>query len=96
MKKHIFFSYLILGGESTYHKYEWIKWVVNHHEKLDGSGYPCGKREKDLDLFSRILQVADIIVALSEDRPYRKGMTLQDAVSILDNEGVLQRLCKGE
>ena len=45
-----------------------------HHEKLDGTGYPYGLREHHLSLESRILAVADIYGALSEERPYREAL----------------------
>jgi putative nucleotidyltransferase with HDIG domain len=54
-----------------------------HHEKLDGSGYPDKLTARDLSLESRIIAVADVFGALSEDRPYRAGINLQDTLSIM-------------
>jgi putative nucleotidyltransferase with HDIG domain len=54
-----------------------------HHEKLDGSGYPHRLEAKDLSLESRIIAVADVYGALSEDRPYRPGLTTDEIVSIM-------------
>jgi putative nucleotidyltransferase with HDIG domain len=54
-----------------------------HHEKLDGSGYPDRLTARDLSLESRIIAVADVFGALSEDRPYRPGINLQDTLSIM-------------
>ena len=54
-----------------------------HHEKLDGSGYPDRLTACDLSLESRIIAVADVFGALSEDRPYRAGINLQDTLSIM-------------
>ena len=54
-----------------------------HHEKLDGSGYPDRLTARDLSLESRIIAVADVFGALSEDRPYRAGINLQDTFSIM-------------
>jgi len=55
-----------------------------HHEKLDGSGYPDGRREEELSLQSRILALADIFEALTaKDRPYKKGKTLREALDIM-------------
>jgi putative nucleotidyltransferase with HDIG domain len=54
-----------------------------HHEKLDGSGYPDKLTAPDLSLESRIIAVADVFGALSEDRPYRAGINLQDTFSIM-------------
>jgi putative nucleotidyltransferase with HDIG domain len=57
-----------------------------HHEKLDGSGYPNRLTAKDLSLESRILAVADIYGALSEDRPYREGLPMETIVSIMSRD----------
>jgi putative nucleotidyltransferase with HDIG domain len=57
-----------------------------HHEKLDGTGYPFGTTADGLDLPARILVVSDIYDALISDRPYRKGMTEEQASAILDRE----------
>jgi putative nucleotidyltransferase with HDIG domain len=55
-----------------------------HHEKLDGSGYPNRLTAKDLSLESRIIAVADVYSALSEDRPYRAGLNLSQILPILN------------
>lgn len=44
-----------------------------HHEKWDGSGYPCGMRGETIPLAARIFAIADVVDALSSDRPYRKA-----------------------
>ncbi len=61
------------------------EWAGNHHEFIDGSGYPLGLKDEGLDVESRIITVADIFTALTEDRPYRKGMDLPSALGILEN-----------
>jgi putative nucleotidyltransferase with HDIG domain len=60
--------------------------AANHHEKLDGSGYPRGLRAKDLDLPMRVLAVADIYEALTATRPYRAALEVDEALSIIDRE----------
>lgn len=55
-----------------------------HHEKLDGSGYPSGLCAKDLSLESRLLAVADIYGALSETRPYREALPPAQITAIMD------------
>lgn len=69
-----------------------VERCANHHEKLDGSGYPRGLTGEDLDRPTRILTVADIFDALSKDRPYRPGMPLEQALAILDAESG-EKLC---
>lgn len=54
-----------------------------HHEKLDGTGYPFGVAGSALSLEARIIAVADVYGALTEDRPYRPGMPVEQALAIL-------------
>jgi putative nucleotidyltransferase with HDIG domain len=54
-----------------------------HHEKLDGSGYPGRLTARQLPLEARIIAVADVYGALTEDRPYRSGLTHDDALALL-------------
>jgi putative nucleotidyltransferase with HDIG domain len=56
------------------------KWASNHHERLDGSGYPYHKKAVDLDLPSRIIAIADIFQALSQKRPYREDRMQPDEI----------------
>ena len=59
------------------------EWASNHHEKLNGTGYPYNKSAKDLDLPSRIIAVADIFQALSQNRPYRDRLTANEIINIM-------------
>lgn len=61
------------------------QWASNHHEKLDGSGYPKGLKACDLDFYSRLIACLDVYQALREERPYRKAMDHHDAMEILKN-----------
>lgn len=56
-----------------------------HHEKLDGSGYPNRLKACDLAIESRIIAVADVYGALSEDRPYRPGLSFAEVLPILED-----------
>ncbi len=60
--------------------------IRNHHEKSDGSGYPDGLKGEQIPLTARILQVTDIYDALTTDRPYRKALPLDKALSIMREE----------
>lgn len=60
-------------------------WAANHHEKLNGKGYPYGLTGDQLDYNSRLLGCVDIYQALTEDRPYRKALTHQKAVAIMND-----------
>jgi HD-GYP domain-containing protein (c-di-GMP phosphodiesterase class II) len=63
---------------------EVAKWAGNHHEKNDGSGYPYGLTEEQLDFPSQILVALDIYQALKEERPYRNSMKHGQAMDILN------------
>lgn len=66
--------------------------VLSHHEKLDGSGYPNGLLANEITIETRIVTVADIFDALYTDRPYRKGMTLEASLAIMDKDGAQGKL----
>ena len=59
--------------------------VGQHHERLDGTGYPRGLIGEDLLQESRILAVADVMEAMISHRPYRPGLSLQQACLELEN-----------
>lgn len=60
------------------------EWASNHHEKLNGQGYPFGKSAKDLDFNSRLVACLDIYQALTEVRPYREALTHARAMEIVN------------
>ena len=60
--------------------------VLQHHEAYNGTGYPKGVIGKEIDLFARIICVADSYDALTSDRPYRKAMLPSDAVEFIMSE----------
>jgi len=57
--------------------------ILHHHERFDGTGYPHGLSGEDIPIGARILLVADAFDAMTEDRPYRKAMPVQDAIDEL-------------
>ena len=59
--------------------------VAQHHEKWDGSGYPLGLREEDIDVCARIFSVADAFDAITSDRVYRQGKSYEAAAKELDD-----------
>lgn len=59
------------------------EWGALHHERLDGNGYPFHMDKRELSLGSRIMAVADVFTAITEDRPYREGMTEERALKVL-------------
>ncbi len=59
-------------------------WVLAHHERLDGRGYPGGLAADEIPLEARILAVADAYEAMIADRPYRRGMPAEEARAELE------------
>jgi putative nucleotidyltransferase with HDIG domain len=57
--------------------------IRHHHERWDGKGYPDGLKEEEIPLTARILSVVDCFDAVREDRQYRKGMTRDEAISLI-------------
>ncbi len=65
---------------------EVVRFVQDHHERLDGSGYPRGLRDEDVSIQARIAAVADMYDAVTSERPYRSPMTPGEAVDLLRSE----------
>lgn len=87
---HVKYTYDILGAIKGLE--DVALWASQHHEKLNGTGYPNGIGREDLSQQSRVIAVCDIYQALTENRPYRAGMTNEQAFQILQtmvNEGAL-------
>ncbi|NLW90997.1 MAG: HD domain-containing protein [Syntrophomonadaceae bacterium] len=64
--------------------------VLQHHEKLDGSGYPLELKENDILLEAKVLMVADVVEAMASHRPYRPALGIQKAMEeISNNSGIL-------
>jgi diguanylate cyclase (GGDEF)-like protein len=63
---------------------EIINGVLYHHERFDGKGYPEGLKGEEIPLIARILGVADAFSAMSQDRVYRKGLSLEEIIYQLE------------
>jgi HD-GYP domain-containing protein (c-di-GMP phosphodiesterase class II) len=86
MNSHAKLSYEMLSSLPFPKKYENVVHIaVNHHEKLNGEGYPRGLNSEQLVFEDRIMILADIFEALtSSDRPYKKVKKLSEVFKILD------------
>jgi len=87
IKNHCRVGYDILKGI----EFPWpiAKIVLQHHERMDGSGYPLGIRGEEILLEARIIAVADVIEAMSSHRPYRAALGLDEALEeIRKNRGI--------
>jgi len=81
MRRHTFYTHRVLSRVSGFGTIG--EWAALHHERLDGNGYPFHIDRSGLSLGSRIMAVADVFTALTEDRPYRAGMDEKEALGIL-------------
>jgi len=82
MERHSFDSRVVLDGIQGLE--DVAEWASQHHETLDGRGYPYRRRGADLGIQARIVAVADVFQALAQDRPYRKSMNLPEILEVLE------------
>ena len=91
VKEHPYYTSLVLldidGFGDIRH------WACNHHEKLTGRGYPFHYGMDALDTGDRIMAVADIFSAITEVRPYRAGMSREEATGILQDSARAGEIC---
>lgn len=83
VRSHPFYTYRALEHIEDFNTI--IRWGAFHHETPDGRGYPFNIGKDELPLGSRIIAVADVFTAITEHRPYRKGMDADQAKSVLRN-----------
>jgi diguanylate cyclase (GGDEF)-like protein/putative nucleotidyltransferase with HDIG domain len=57
--------------------------VISHHERYDGKGYPRGIKGENIPILGRVICIADSFDAMTTDRPYRKGLSLEEAINEL-------------
>jgi HD-GYP domain-containing protein (c-di-GMP phosphodiesterase class II) len=81
IKSHTYYTRLVLEKIDGIN--DICDWASNHHETLRGTGYPEAIDSSNLSLESRIIAVCDIYQALTEERPYRLGMSKDKAFSII-------------
>ena len=92
IKQHSFDTYSILNNIHGLEKI--TEWAAQHHERVNGSGYPNHLSGMRLSLEARIVAVADVFQALAQRRPYRDSMPKEDIMDILTEmvaEGKLDR-----
>lgn len=87
---HVWYTHEILMVIDSFDMIE--RWASSHHERLDGSGYYRGAVNSELDQCSKMLACIDVYQALVEDRPYRRGMDNDEAMSILKNQAASGKL----
>lgn len=65
-----------------------IRAALMHHERCDGSGYPMGLEDKDIDDFAQIIAIADVYDAMTANRCYRKGLCPFEVIATFEREGL--------
>jgi len=91
MKKHVIYTREIVTGCFSY---KIVDIASHHHEKLDGSGYPDGLRERDLSVGDKIIAIADITSALYCKRSYKDSFSDEKIIELLKNDVAAGKLDK--
>ncbi|MBK7899590.1 MAG: HD domain-containing protein [Azonexus sp.] len=90
VRRHSFDTYNVLKNIRGLE--EVALWAAQHHERVDGSGYPYHLRRDSLSLEARIVAVADVFQALEQHRPYRAPLPPGEILSILREEADAEKL----
>lgn len=86
VKRHAMFSVVILKQTPKMHV-DVLQGVAQHHERLDGSGYPLGLRGDTISVFGRMAAIADTFAALTRDRPHSAAVSPHEALQKLAGWG---------
>ncbi len=96
IRSHSYYTYQLLNNIPQFKQIS--EWASFHHERLDGKGYPFHRNESNLSYGARIMAIADVFTAITENRPYREGMNDKQAIHVLEDmvtdgalDGVLVR-----
>lgn len=81
MKAHTYYGFHIMDQVEALNEIN--EYASFHHERLDGRGYPFQHDAETLKDGSKLMAVADIFTAITEDRPYRKGMEKEKVLRIM-------------
>jgi diguanylate cyclase (GGDEF)-like protein/putative nucleotidyltransferase with HDIG domain len=87
MSGHVHVSHAVVEAAELE---EEARWVLHHHEHVDGSGYPHGLRGDEIPLESRIIFVADAFEAMTAERPYSPPVAIDQALAELDSQAGIQ------
>lgn len=79
VRRHPEIGYRILSSSNEFS--EIAEYVLKHHERFDGKGYPGGFKGEEISIQSRIIAISDAYDAMTSNRPYRKGMSSEDALA---------------
>ena len=85
MKKHSEFGIELATGYGL--PQEVLDVIIQHHERLDASGYPYGLKADQISRLAKIAMIADVIDAITSSRPYRPARGMETAIQIVRQEG---------
>jgi diguanylate cyclase (GGDEF)-like protein len=88
IKRHTEIGYRI--AESSLDLMHISEWIYKHHEWWNGTGYPFGLKGEDIPLPCRILTIVDAYDAMTNDRPYRQALTIEDTILELKAKAGIQ------
>ena len=86
MKTHSQMGYDILKDSKSKYLKAGAQIAISHHEKYDGSGYPNALLGEDIHIYGRIVAIADVFDALTDERPYKKAWKLSEALTLILEE----------
>lgn len=86
INKHSYFGYLEVLRLG--YNVEVALNVLYHHENYNGFGYPTGLKGYNIPIGARIIRICDVFDALLTNRPYRNGLTIDEAIKIMEDEKI--------
>lgn len=84
VKKHSLYSKQILSKIKSIDN-KILESVAMHHEKLDGTGYPYGLKEDEINVYAKIISISDVFDAMTSDRVYHKKKSLFEVIEMFEN-----------
>jgi len=83
INKHTYYTRKILEGIQGFE--DIVEYAANHHEKIDGTGYPYRMSGDQLSELEKVMAICDVYQALTEERPYREKLAAEKVWAIIDN-----------
>ncbi len=90
IRRHSFDTYDILKNINGLEKI--TEWAAQHHERIDGKGYPFQVKNDAISLEARIVAIADVFQALAQNRPYRQALSTNAIMCILNEQAASKQL----
>ncbi|WP_438314016.1 HD-GYP domain-containing protein [Sporosarcina sp. FA9] len=85
VKKHTIYSYQMIQ-DTPLLRQEMKLAIIQHHERLDGSGYPRGEKREEISIYSQIVAVADVFHAMTSERVYREKVSPYKVIEMITEE----------